>query len=71
MVRVTANAVTEYLDNVIVVPRKAVSLDGGKDYVECLVNGNVQKRFVNAGLSSTAGVWVLQGLNAGETFILD
>ena len=71
MVRVTANAVTEYLDNVIVVPRKAVALDGGKDYVECLVNGNVQKRFVNAGFSNTAGVWVLQGLDAGETIILD
>ena len=55
----------------LIIPRRAVTLEGGKNYIECLVDGNVQKRFVNIGLSNMSNVWALQGLNVGDTIILD
>ena len=69
--RISVSGTSEYLDNVLVIPRRAVTLDGGKHYVNCLVNGTLQKRFVNAGLMNMSNVWVLQGLEAGTTIIID
>lgn len=71
MNRMTATGTSECLGNVMVIPRRAVTLDAGKNYVECLVNGNLQKRFINIGLSNMSNVWVLQGLDVGDTIILD
>ena len=71
MNRMTATVTSEYLGNVMIIPRRAVSLDAGKNYVECLVDGNLQKRFVNIGLSTMSNAWVLQGLDVGDTIILD
>lgn len=69
--RLSVNAASQYLENVMVIPRKAATMDGGKYYVECLVNGSVQKRFVNIGLTNTANTWILQGLQPGDTVIID
>lgn len=71
MNRMTASVTSEYLSDVLIIPRRAVTLEGGKNYIECLVDGNVQKRFVNIGLSNMSNVWALQGLNVGDTIILD
>lgn len=71
LTRLTVNGVSEYLDNVMVLPRKAVTLDGGKYYTECLVNGSLQKRYVNLGLLTMSNAWVLQGLDVGDTIIID
>lgn len=57
--------------NVLQVARSALTLEGGNYYVSKLVNGKVEKRFVNARLSSTAQQWVLQGLDEGDLVILD
>ena len=69
--RLTATGVSEYLADVMVVPRRAVTMDGGRYCVECLVNGSLQKRYINAGLMNMAHVWVLQGLRPGDTIIID
>ena len=69
--RLSATAPTQQLENVLVVPRKAITMEGGKNYVECLVDGNVQKRFVNLALSNSSSAWILQGLEPGETVIID
>lgn len=71
LTRLTVTGTSEYLTDVMVIPRRAVTLDGGKYYVNCLVNGTLQKRYVNAGLMTMSNVWVLQGLNEGDTIIID
>jgi len=71
MSRLTVTGRSEYLGNVLIIPRRAITLEGGKNYVECLVDGNLQKRFINIGLSTMSNVWVVQGLNEGDTIILD
>lgn len=67
----SAKAESVYLENVIALPRRAVVLDGGKQYVNKLSDGMVRKRFVNVALSAPGTVWVLQGIDAGDTLILD
>lgn len=67
----SASAASIYLDNVIALPRRAVVLDGGKHYVNKLSDGMVRKRFVNVAFSAPVSVWVLQGVEAGDTLILD
>ena len=69
--RLNASATSEYVGNVMTIPRKAVTMDGGKFYVECVVNGSVQKRYVNVGLQNVANVWVVQGLQPGDTIMID
>ena len=71
MTRMTATGTSEYLGNVVIIPRRALTMEGGKNYVECLVDGNLQKRFVNVGLSTMSSAWVLQGLDVGTNIILD
>lgn len=66
--RVTANAV--YLENVLLIPRSAVSLDSGRYYIMELSEGVTRKRYINAFLNRQQ-VWVLQGLEHGEEIIVD
>ncbi len=67
----TAHAPTYYLENVLLLPRRAAVLEGGKYYVTKLVDGMVQKRFVNLIMNNTTEAWILQGVSPGETVILD
>ena len=60
-----------YLENVTVIPRKATKAENGKYYVTKLKDGSVQKRYVNFAMQSVDISWVLQGLEVGETVILD
>ena len=69
--RLTVSGVSEKLSNVMVIPRRAVTMDGGKYYVSCLVGGSLQKRYINVGLMNMSDVWVLQGLEEGDTVIID
>jgi len=71
MTRLTVTGTSEYLNHVMVLPRRAITLDGGKFFVECLINGSLQKRYVNVGLMNMSNAWVLQGLNEGDTIIID
>lgn len=71
LTRLTVSGVSEKLSNVMVIPRRAVTMDGGKYYVSCLVGGSLQKRYINVGLMNMSDVWVLQGLEEGDTVIID
>lgn len=59
------------VENVLTVPRRAITLESGKHYVNKLTDGVVQKRFVNHIMQNNNTVWVLEGLSAGETIIID
>lgn len=59
------------LENVITVPRKTATLENGKYYVTKLVDGIVQKRYVQYAESNTSQVWLLQGVSDGDTLIID
>lgn len=67
----TAKVATIYLENVIVVPRQAVELEAGKYYVTKYVEGTLQKRYVQYVINNPANSWLLQGLEAGETIIIE
>ena len=61
------------LENVFVVPKGALTLFGGRYYAYKLSpDGMVSKRYVNyAAGNATSGIWVIDGLNAGDVLILD
>ena len=60
------------LDNVLLIDRRAVSLNGGNYIVTKLTpDGVTQKRYINQGMMTQAGTWVLQGLNEGDVVIID
>jgi len=62
---------TQYLENVVLVPKKGATLEGGKYYVVKLNDGAVQKRFVNFVMQNAQYLWIIQGLEPGETIILE
>ena len=61
------------LKNVLLIDRKAAVITGGKYLVTILTeDGVTHKRFVAHGMMPQQdGLWVLQGLNAGDTVIID
>ena len=67
----TAHAPTYYLENVLLLPRRAATLESGQYYVTKLTDGMVQKRFVNLIMNNNTDAWILQGVSEGETVILD
>lgn len=60
-----------FLDGVICINRRAAVLDSGKHYVSKLEDGIVRKRYINIAMQSNTQLWVLQGLEEGETIIID
>ncbi|MBE5767332.1 MAG: hypothetical protein E7335_09250 [Clostridiales bacterium] len=66
-----AKASTYYLENVLLLSHKALVLDGGKYYVHKLVDGMVQKRFVQYIINNGTDAWMLEGVSEGETLIID
>lgn len=72
LTRMTAEEAMMRVENVLLVPRRTVDMDGGKYYVMLLENGVPQKRLINCVYSNTAqDVWVLQGLEDGDEIIVD
>ena len=71
LTRLTVTGTSQLLENVTLIPRKAAKLDGGKYYVNCLIDGTLQKRCINTGLFSMSEMWVLQGLEPGDTVVID
>lgn len=59
------------LDNVILVPRSAATLEAGKHYVTKLTDGMVQKRYVEFGQGNAQYAWIMTGVEEGETLVLD
>lgn len=67
--KVTAKTI--YLDNVLQINRRAATLEAGKYYVTKLTDGMVQKRYIQFGLNGSQTVWVLTGVEEGETLVID
>jgi len=59
------------LDDVLMIQRTAMTLEAGKYFVTKLTDGMVQKRYIEAAINNTQSVWVLSGVEEGETLILD
>lgn len=66
-----AKAPTEYVGNVMVLPRQAVELEAGKYYVTKYVDGTLQKRYVQYVKNNTTSTWLMQGIQSGETIIIE
>lgn len=61
----------EELQNVLLVDRSAISKEDGKNYVYVLEDNMVRKRYIVQGLANMDAVWVLDGLSAGQSVVLD
>lgn len=60
------------VENVALVVRRAVSMDGGKHFVTVLRDGVPQKRFINCVMvSGVPNAWVLQGLEPDDRIIVE
>ena len=64
-------AETIRLDDVLMVRRSAATLEAGKYFVTKLKDGMVQKRYVEIGINNTDKLWILAGVEEGETLVLD
>ena len=71
MVQPSISGAEKFVDGVICINRRAAILDGGKHYVSKLEDGIVRKRYINIAMQSSTQFWVLQGLEEGETIIID
>jgi len=67
----SVSANTFYAGNVYILPRQAVDVDNGKYYVTKLTDGMAQKRYINLGKQGISDSWILQGIEEGETIIID
>lgn len=59
------------VDDVLLIQRTAATLEAGKYYVTKLVDGMVQKRYIQFGMSNVQDIWVLNGVTEGETLVID
>ena len=60
------------LKNVLLINRKAVTLNNGRTIVTTLTDDGVtHKRYILTGMITPSEVWVLQGLDEGDVVILD
>jgi RND family efflux transporter MFP subunit len=66
----TADIIFEESDNVLVVPAQAILSAGNNSYVEVLVNGEIQQKVVELGISDGSYTEVKSGLMAGEQVIM-
>lgn len=59
------------LDNVLLVPRTAHALAGGKQQVSIKDSSSIARRYVSVGLQNKDDSWILLGLEAGQTLIIN
>jgi len=67
---IKVSGTTVWLENVLTIPRTAVSLESGKHYVLKFSEGMARKRYIDAELIRQQ-VMVLQGIEPGEEIIAD
>lgn len=67
--QVSAN--TAYLENVLMVPSNAITLEDGRTYVTKLKDNMLQKRRVITGMNTKDGTWILQGVSEGDVLVLE
>lgn len=60
-----------YLDNVLVLPKKAVTLSDGKYSVILWEDGKLKKRYVNFAMSSQSMSLILDGVDEGDAVVVE
>lgn len=68
-ISITGNSVE--LNDVLMIPRTAITFDGGKSYVSILDGDMVQNRIIVSGHNTAGDTWVVQGLTEGQQVIID
>ena len=63
--------ISEDVQDILMVERGAIQYESGKEYVYVLDGDTVCKRYVVTALSSSEAVWLLDGLEEGQTLIVD
>ena len=63
--------ISEEVQDILMVERKAIQYESGKEYVYVLEGDMIRKRYVETALNSSEGVWILDGLEEGQTLIVD
>ena len=66
----SASITTELKADVVAVPSSAVRIRGGKQVVELIVDGEIELRPVETGLTDGDNVQIVSGLSVGETIAL-
>lgn len=64
------NVITNYKENILIIPENAVFKQNDKDYVFVNKNGIAELRNIEIGMESERKVEVLHGLNEGEEVII-
>ena len=59
------------VDDVMIVPRRALTMTNGKASVNLLEDGMVRKRYVYNVAYTPSDAWLMKGVSAGDTVILD
>jgi len=65
------HADTEKVNDVIVLERSVVNQESGKHYVNILEDDLVKKRFITVGSHNIQEYWVLDGLEEGQSLVLN
>lgn len=71
LTRPKVSAQVYYLDNVLTLPKKAVTLAAGKYYVTKLIDGMPAKRYINFVMNSQNMTLLFDGADEGETVIVE
>jgi len=66
----SASITTELKTDVVAVPSSAVRIRGGKQVIELIVDGEIELRPVETGLTDGDNVQIVSGLSVGETIAL-
>lgn len=67
----SVSAAAVRLDNIVLVPRRALKQDNKKYMVYKLENGLIHRRYVNFIMQNSSHAWIVQGIEPGETIIID
>lgn len=59
------------IQNVLTVPKRAITRENGQTFVYVLEDDIIQKKYVVTRSDSGANAWVQEGLSAGQTLIID
>jgi len=69
---IVVEGITASMDNVLIIPTKALVEENEKYYVNILTSdGCVHKRYVQIGLSNKEETWVTEGLSAGDEVVVE
>lgn len=67
----TFTCVSQNLQNVIMVDKKAIYSEEKSNFVYILEEDTLKKRYVIKGLSNSEKIWVLDGLTDGQVLVID